>query len=94
MKQEIKTYSDWYYVSKQQLEKYGGGGLLSHYKGSLIRALQVVYPHYNWQLYSHSSPHHVTKGKSLFSKAQYRLFQHLKFASLLSFMIAYLQAVS
>ncbi len=74
----IKKPDDWYLVSKLQVVKYGGGSLLHHYKGSLIRALQAIYPQHLWHPYQFDHPHHVPKGKYSFSKDQYLLFQTLR----------------
>ncbi len=73
----IQDYRDWYYISVQQIHGIGGSGLLQHYHGSLTRALQAVYPDYKWISYQFSRPHQLMKGKSVFSKNQVLLFQHL-----------------
>ena len=39
----------WYSVSKEEIHKYGGGGLLaSYYKDSPSKALKTIYPDHNW----------------------------------------------
>ncbi len=77
----MKEPSDWYNVSVAQFVKMGGGGLLQYYKQSLLKALQDIYPDYNWLPYHFSKPHNVPKGKEGFSKQQYVLFQFLKSVS-------------
>ncbi len=54
-----------------------------HYKGSLIRALQAVYPMYVWNTwrFSNTTPHNTLLSTSRFGKNQYLLFQHLRFVS-------------
>lgn len=44
-----KEMDDWYNVTKEDIYKHGGVGLLSHHYGdSPSRALQLVYPAHNW----------------------------------------------
>ncbi len=69
---------DWYFVTTQQISIHGGAGLLSRYKGSLIHALQAIYPHIDWKTYRFSRPHQIPKNKSFFSKNQHYLFQVIK----------------
>ncbi len=77
--EEIENQKDWYTVSVAQVVALGAGGLLSgHYKGSLIKALQTIYPEMSWRSYRFFRPLHTPKGVSTFSKAQYVLFQQLK----------------
>ena len=68
--------NDWYLVSKQQVIQYGGAGLLNYYNGSLLNALKSIYPSQDWNRYRFSMPHHITSGKSSFSKIQY-LFNNM-----------------
>ncbi len=77
----IKELKDWYFVSKQQVIQCGGGGLLNHYNGSLVQALQMVYPEYEWIPWKSSRPHHIPKGKTYFGKAQYLLYQYMQLVS-------------
>lgn len=52
-----RNMNDWYKLSVGELNKNGGGTLLSHYYGgSLSKALQTVYPEHNW---IQSSFHHL-----------------------------------
>src|SRR5690349_18669365 len=47
-----KQMDDWYKVTKQDIVKYGGGGLISsYYNASPSAALQDVYPEHNWMLW-------------------------------------------
>ncbi len=47
----------------------------------MTRLLKAVYPEHQWEFYKFSKPHHVTKGKTYFSKTQQLLFQQLKTVS-------------
>ncbi len=64
--EDIKEYADWRFVSVKQVQQYGGSTLLWHYKGSLVRVLQALYP-------DHCFP--ITNKKSNFSKTQHLLYQ-------------------
>ncbi len=75
--QGISEYKDWYNVSLKQVFKHGGGSLLKHYKGSLIRLLAAVFPEYAWTPWRAAVPHNVHNGK-VFSKVQYALLQSVK----------------
>src|SRR5690348_2737640 len=44
----IKSQEDWYRVTKKQVEDNGGQELLSYYQYSPIRALESLYPEYEW----------------------------------------------
>jgi hypothetical protein len=57
----IRSMSDWYRVSPQDLVDLGGTPLLdryggSIYKGSLVRALQAIYPEYDWLIWKFHGP--------------------------------------
>ncbi len=82
-KAEIKDPSDWYKLSHHQFIQHGAGGLLNHYKGSFIHALQNIFPGSFWAAGRNAYPHQISKGKSKFSKEQYMLFQCIKQASFL-----------
>ncbi len=80
----IKNPRDWYFVLTNEVKKNGGAGLLqNYYKGSLIRALQAVYPQTIWNSwrFSQKSPHGTRKSKHRFSKKQYLLYQHIQHVS-------------
>ncbi len=77
----IKQLEDWYYVRISQVCQLGGRTIMERYKGSLMKALRAVYPHYDWKTYRFSRPHNVPPGKSFFSKDQYLLFQLIKTVS-------------
>ncbi len=73
---DIKTVKDWYSVSVKQFHRAGGAGLLSsQYSGSLIRALQTIYPHVDWKAGRFSV------AKTPHSKRQYLLFKHVQSVS-------------
>ncbi len=75
----IKEFHDWYFVSTRQIAKYGGHSLLQrYYKGSLIRALQVMYPEHTWHSWRFSSKAHRNAGRTHFSKTQHLLFKLLQ----------------
>ncbi len=76
--QEIKDLKDWYFVTTNQIRKYGGNGLLKYYNGSLIKALRILYPEGDLQEYRFSTPHHRPQGKAMFGKVQYLLFQQVQ----------------
>ncbi len=65
-------------VSLSDITKHGGAGLLQYYYGgSLIKALQTVYPEHSWKHWRFTKPHNVATGSN-FSKVQYLLFQHIQ----------------
>ncbi len=75
----IKEPRDWYNVSLTQLSKSGALGILTYYyNGSLIKALQSIYPEHGWHPYRFSKPHNVPQGSISFSKKQYMLLKHLQ----------------
>jgi len=51
----IKDIEGWYKLSAAEVKKRGGAGLLTHYGGSLSRALRTVFPEYKWQFWKFSS---------------------------------------
>ncbi len=61
--------------------KNGGGPLLNQHKGSLIRALQAVYPDHSWVTWRFSRISTSQKGTPS-SKLQYLLFQYVQRVSL------------
>jgi len=72
-KLDIKEPDDWYYISVRQIEKqFGGRGILNrYYNGSLIKALQAIYPDHKW-----IPPTRKEFGRN--SKNQYLLLQFIK----------------
>jgi hypothetical protein len=59
-------FSDWYSISRKQLLRAGGRGLLAEY-GSPAGAVMAAYPEYPWQPsnFSHSSPNRANLLASL-----------------------------
>lgn len=52
MQLEYKEMDDWYNVTKEDIHKYGGFGLLyKYYNDSPSKALQSVYPNHKWMLW-------------------------------------------
>ncbi len=48
----VRIANDWYRIRVEDVYEEGGKGLLNgHYGGSLLSALQTVYPEYNWKLW-------------------------------------------
>ena len=48
-----KEMTDWYNVTKEDIQKHGGAGLLaSNYGDSPSKALKGVYPEHNWMLWN------------------------------------------
>ena len=46
---ECKSMDDWYKVTKLDFERNGGMALLNvYYEGSILRAVQSIYPEHNW----------------------------------------------
>ncbi len=78
----IKEPRDWYFVSIKHIVERGGTGLLYHHNRSLMRALRAVYPDYSWNMsrFSYLS----AAGRTMFSKVQYLLFQHVQRVSFAS----------
>jgi hypothetical protein len=52
---QITKQEDWYQVSRKQVHALGGHFVQSHY-GTLIDALQSVYPEYEWNALHQTSP--------------------------------------
>ncbi len=76
---DVKEPQEWYYVSRAQVHKHGGGGLLQdNYNNSVIKALKTVYPDTEWE-----NPSKVIQNASKlkFSKSQYVLFQTVQSVS-------------
>ncbi len=76
----IKDLTDWYYVPISQLVKHGARSLINRYNGSLIRALQAIYPQQSWTSWRFGSrtPHNISSSKSKASKVQYLLFRYVQ----------------
>lgn len=51
VKLNLKTYEDWYQMSKNDINKGGGHGLMKHYGNSFTKALRNVYPQHMWQVW-------------------------------------------
>jgi len=51
----ITDINGWYKVSASEVKKRGGSGLLTHYGGSISKALKTVYPEYKWQFWKFST---------------------------------------
>eukprot|EP01027_Heterolobosea_sp_BB2_P000282 GEZU01000413.1.p1 GENE.GEZU01000413.1~~GEZU01000413.1.p1 ORF type:complete len:468 (+),score=89.89 GEZU01000413.1:405-1808(+) len=51
-KLDIKHLDDWYIVSTKDVLQNGGGRLLNIYGGSLVQALQTIYPEHSWHISS------------------------------------------
>ena len=47
---KLNSLDDWYAVNTKIIHKFGGNGILSRYKGSKSKALQTVYPNYDWKI--------------------------------------------
>ncbi len=63
----------------KQLINHGGRSLLYQYNGSLLHALQAIYPEHVWNVWKFTIPHNTSiVTKSRFSKDQYLLFQHIQ----------------
>lgn len=50
-KLNFQEWTDWYHISKKDIDVHGGGSLLRYYKNSPIRALYAVYPSYPWKFW-------------------------------------------
>lgn len=46
---QISRWEEWYRVRVLDVTRLGGRGLLKHHEGSLIGALQAVYPEFRWR---------------------------------------------
>lgn len=44
----VEIPEHWYDVTIQMVKELGGGGLVAHHEGSLMKALQSAYPEYQW----------------------------------------------
>ncbi len=51
--------------------------MLYYYGGSLMKALQSIYPTFPWSAWRFSMPHQL-KGQGKFSKIQYLLFRQIQ----------------
>lgn len=51
---------DWYFVTGEDIKKYGGGGLLHKYNNSLSGLLVSNFPSYPWRMWKfvHSPIHY------------------------------------
>ncbi len=76
----IQHAHDWYNVTRSQFKMHGGSGLLHHFKGSIVAALQTAYPKHAWQTWRFSLSHNIV-GQSKASKIQHLLFQYVKSVS-------------
>jgi hypothetical protein len=47
---QLTSLDDWYRVTIRDIEQCGGHGLLNHHNHSLVKALQAIYPHHNWDI--------------------------------------------
>ena len=47
---EMKTLDDWYKVSTKEVRDRGGYRLMDLYSGSLMKALQLIYPQHKWDI--------------------------------------------
>eukprot|EP01114_Cavostelium_apophysatum_P017116 TRINITY_DN5009_c0_g1_i1.p1 TRINITY_DN5009_c0_g1~~TRINITY_DN5009_c0_g1_i1.p1 ORF type:complete len:369 (+),score=89.22 TRINITY_DN5009_c0_g1_i1:167-1273(+) len=47
----LDKWEDWYQVSSEDLARFGGQGLLSHFEGSIPKMLRSVYPSLDWKEY-------------------------------------------
>eukprot|EP01114_Cavostelium_apophysatum_P019814 TRINITY_DN6476_c0_g1_i1.p1 TRINITY_DN6476_c0_g1~~TRINITY_DN6476_c0_g1_i1.p1 ORF type:complete len:606 (-),score=129.46 TRINITY_DN6476_c0_g1_i1:43-1860(-) len=47
----VKTWEDWYKVSRKAVESCGGSSLVSYHRNSVARALCEAYPQYPWQIW-------------------------------------------
>jgi hypothetical protein len=47
----IKQHEDWYGVTTKSLIRYGAGGLLAMYKGSIVKLLKAIYPEVEWKIW-------------------------------------------
>jgi hypothetical protein len=56
---DCEQWSDWYSITRKEMVKAGGRGLLKHF-GSPAAAIMTVYPHFPWiptQFASHKKEH-------------------------------------
>ena len=51
----VQQPSDWYSVSSLEFSKYAGGSVLleKYYRGSVVLALQDIYPEHKWHVWKH-----------------------------------------
>jgi hypothetical protein len=57
---DYDTIEDWYKITRKQIVKYGGGGLLSgHYYNSTPKLINAIFPDYEWVPWKFQS---VSKG--------------------------------
>jgi len=55
----VKSVEDWYLVSQEEITNFGGKSLLNYYDGSHIKALEAIYPEFDWKTWKFS---HVPRG--------------------------------
>lgn len=46
----IKHWTDWYNVSREDIQRNGGSGLLNHYANSHLQALEAIFPEHPWRM--------------------------------------------
>ena len=51
IKLTLNQVSEWRFVTRDQVEKAGGGGLFYHYR-TLEDALKIIYPSYPWHIFT------------------------------------------
>ncbi len=48
----LQTFEQWYDITREDVEAHEGSDFLAvHYDRSVARALQTVYPEYNWKVW-------------------------------------------
>eukprot|EP01114_Cavostelium_apophysatum_P017565 TRINITY_DN5254_c0_g1_i1.p1 TRINITY_DN5254_c0_g1~~TRINITY_DN5254_c0_g1_i1.p1 ORF type:complete len:742 (+),score=155.67 TRINITY_DN5254_c0_g1_i1:67-2292(+) len=70
----IRHWEDWYQVTTAQINQMGGVTLLRHFGGSLVKALQSVYPEHPWDITRRYYGQTSFKGKmqiQIFKAVQY-----------------------
>jgi hypothetical protein len=61
----IEKMEDWYTVKNRDVRDLKVDGVLSRYRGSLIRALKSIYPEYEWKEWRFfRTTHHFWKDES------------------------------
>ncbi len=56
---KIQSLEDWYNIRVSDIQAFSGGSLLNnYYGGSLIKALQNLYPNYKWQPWKFKKANH------------------------------------
>src|SRR5689334_15124794 len=55
VKLELQTVDHWYSLNVQKFNEAAGNFILATYKGSLTKALQTIYPQFDWQPWKFSS---------------------------------------